>query len=531
MQRWNGWGDESVHMELSPQADALLQYLIGKGTPRADCPLEQFLRKIPAPRLPEHPLITGDPKERLDHAHGQSLPDWVGMRAGAIERFPDGVSRPSTIEELREVLKFAETRHAVIIPCGGGTSVAGHLTVPEGDRPVISLSLKGLRRLKNLDSHSLIATFEAGVLGPDLEAQLRAKGFTLGHFPQSFEYASLGGWVVTRSSGQQSSHYGRIEQLFAGGDVITPKGDIYFPPFPASAAGPDLRQVLMGSEGRLGVLTQAAVRISRIPEKDEVYGIFFPSWEEAADAVRSVAGARVSFSMIRLSNPTETATNLALSGHEKQIGFLRYYLYLRGIREETGCLCLIGFTGSQSQVRASRGEAFSIFRKHKGVSAGKILGEAWKKNRFRAPYLRNTLWDLGYAADTLETAVTWDKATGAMLDIEKAISNALKHRNERVHVFTHLSHVYPSGTSIYTSYVFRIADTPEETLERWRKIKDAASRAIIRSGGTISHQHGVGEDHAPYLEAEKGVIGRDMLKQIFAHVDPEERMNPGKLVN
>lgn len=531
MQRWNGWGHDSVHMELPPQARELLQYLIGKGKSRDDCSLEGFLKKIPAPRLPEHPLITGDPKERLDHAHGQSLPDWVGMRMGAIERFPDGVARPSTVEELREVLKFAEDRHAAVIPYGGGTSVVGHLTVPEGDRPVISLSLKGLRRLKNLDSRSLLATFEAGVLGPDLEAQLRAKGFTLGHFPQSFEYASLGGWVVTRSSGQQSSHYGRIEQLFAGGDVITPKGDLYFPPFPASAAGPDLRHILMGSEGRLGILTHAAVRISRIPEKDEVHGVFFPSWEEATDAVRSVAGAKIPFSMIRLSNPTETMTNLALAGHEKQIGFLRYYLCLRGIREETGCLCLIGFTGSRRQVRASRTEAFSVFRKHKGVSAGKIMGEAWKKNRFRAPYLRNTLWDIGYAADTLETAVTWDKVTDAMLGIEKAISDALKPRNERVHAFTHLSHVYPTGTSLYTSYVFRIADTAEETLARWREIKDSASRAIMRSRGTISHQHGVGTDHARYLEAEKGILGTDLLRQIFAHIDPAERMNPGKLVN
>lgn len=530
MKRWNGWGDDTIFTDLPPKAKKFLQELIGKGAPHKDYPLETFLNRIPVCRIPDHPLISSDAKERLDHAHGQSLPDWIDLRMGTLQRFPDAVAFPSDTEEIREVMKFADTHKLIVIPYGGGTSVVGHLTVPESDRPALSLSLEKMTRMTDLNAYSQLAAFEAGVPGPYLEAQLREKGFTLGHYPQSFEYASLGGWVVTRSSGQQSTHFGRIERLFAGGELITPKGTMSLPSFPASAAGPDLREMVMGSEGRFGVLAKAVVRISPLPEKDDVYGVFFPSWDAASEAVRSAAVSGVPFSMIRLSNPAETMTNLALAGHEKQIDLLRRYLGMRNIPDETACMCLIGITGSRRMVRAAKHEAFSLFRKYKGISTGKVMGKAWKKNRFRAPYLRNTLWDMGYAVDTLETAVTWDRVTDTMNTVESAIRNGLAPWNENVHVFSHLSHVYPTGSSIYTSYLFRLAPTPQETLNRWKTLKQAASFAIIRAGGTITHQHGVGQDHAPYLEAEKGALGMSALRQLCSHFDPEERMNPGKLI-
>ncbi len=530
MQHWNGWGDDTIHIDLPPKVCDLLRELVGEGMPGGDYPLEKFLARVPATRLPYHPLISTDQKERLDHAHGQSLPDWTALRGGTLQHFPDGVAFPSTPEQVRELLEFADKHKIIIIPYGGGTSVVGHLQVPEGDRPVLSLSLEHLNRMTAFDSDSLLATFEAGIRGPDIEAQLRAKGFTLGHFPQSFEYASLGGCVVTRSSGQQSLHYGRIEQLFAGGELLTPKGAMQFPPFPASAAGPDLRQMVLGSEGRLGILTKACVRISPLPERDDVYGVFFPSWDQAVEAARKLARAKLPISMIRLSNPLETMTNLALAGHETKIALLRRYLRLRNIPEEGSCMCLIGFIGSRSLATTVRREAFSIFHRQKGVALGRMMGDAWKKNRFRAPYLRNTLWNRGYAVDTLETAVTWDKISSTMDAIEKSIGNALVPWNEKVHAFSHLSHVYPTGSSIYTTYLFRLADNPEEMIVRWKALKDAASSAVVKAGGTISHQHGVGLDHKPYLEAEKGSLGISALKQLCSHFDPDGRMNPGKLI-
>ena len=530
MKVWNGWGDESLHFDLPPRAHDLLRQLIGEGTAREDYPLERLLAPFPVTRLPPHPLIYTDPKERLDHAHGQSLPDWIGLRGGTLQHFPDGVAFPDSLEGVQELLRFAEENQIIIIPYGGGTSVVGHLQVPKGDRPVLSLSLERLNHMLDLDRYSMLATFEAGVRGPELEAQLRANGTTLGHFPQSFEYSSLGGWVVTRSSGQESMHYGRIEGLFAGGDVLTPKGALHLPPFPASAAGPDLRHVVLGSEGRLGILTRIIVRISPLPERNEIYGIFFPSWDQAVEAVRELANSRVPLSMIRLSNPKETETSLALAGNDGRVSLLKQYLRLRCISMDGACLCLVGLIGSRRVVRGARQEAFCIIRRHKGISAGRGVGETWKKYRFHTPYLRNTLWNLGYAVDTLETAVTWDKVTSAVKAIEKAIGEGLTACNERVHVFSHLSHVYPTGSSVYTTFVFRIADTPDETLSRWKALKELASRAIVRAGGTISHHHGVGIDNKEYLEEEKGNVGMNALRQLISNLDPGERMNPTKLV-
>jgi len=530
MQIWNGWGDEQITMGLPPAARELLRERIGEGECREDISLQEAIDRVPDSRLPDHVLITRDKKERLVHSHGQSLPDWVSLRQGGRGRFPDGVAFPTTAQEVQDLLRFAAKRDLVIIPYGGGTSVVGHLDVPATGRPVLSLSLERLNRLISMDSSSRLAVFEAGVRGPDLEAQLRAYGFTLGHYPQSFECSTLGGWVATRSSGQQSSHYGSIEALFAGGEMVTLKGTLTCPPFPASAAGPDLRQLILGSEGRLGVLVNAIVRISPIPQSDRVWAVFFPSWEQAIEAVRSLAGARVAYAMIRLSNLLETVTNLTLAGREKTVSLLRKYLGLRHVGDAEGCLCLVEFVGSRRQVNGQRRLAFPILRKQGGVSVGRAIGEAWKHHRFRAPYLRNTLWGMGYAVDTVETAVTWNKVTQTMKTVEKAIAGALAPWQERVHIFSHLSHVYSTGSSIYTTFLFRVAASPEETLARWTALKTSTSRAIVRAGGTISHQHGVGLDHGPYLGAEKGPVGMEILRQTFANMDPEQRMNPGKLL-
>jgi len=530
MQRWNGWGDTQVNAELPAGGIELLRRRIGDGRPSADCDLNTLLARIPASRLPSHPAVSFDPKLRLDHAHGQSLPDWIRLRSGTLSRFPDGVMQPGNLADVPRMLRLAAEWQAAVIPYGGGTSVAGHLEIPASDRPVVSLSLAGLNRPLGIDTENRLAQFESGIRGPELEKVLNADGYTLGHFPQSFEFSTLGGWVATRSCGQESIHYGRIEDLFAGGEVLTPSGRLTLPPLPASAAGPDLRQWFLGSEGRMGVLTTATVRISRLPERDPVFGFFFPDWMRGVLAVRKLARSGAGVSSVRLSNPLETGTQLALAGRERDVAMLKRYLRLRGMDLDATCLCLVGVIGSRRRVRRQRALLASIFRKFKAISTGRVIGSAWKTNRFRSAYLRNSLWEKGYAVDTLETAVTWDRVTETMTSVEAALQQAIEPWNERLLVFTHLSHVYPTGSSVYTTFVFRRASSPEETLERWKAMKQAASRTVVKMGGTISHQHGVGLDHRDYLAAEKSAVGIRMLKAIFHHLDPDQRMNPGKLV-
>lgn len=239
MKRWNGWGEETTIYPLPASADRYLGDLVGEGLHLEDARLEQALQAVPVSALASHPLISTDPEDRLRHARGQSLPDWIALRSGQVRAFPDGVAYPSTDAEVHDLLDFAKKTGAKVIPYGGGTSVVGHINPLPGGAPVLTMDLTRLKRLLALDETSHLATFEAGVTGPEIEKQLNPRGYTLGHFPQSFEFSTLGGWVVTRSSGQQSYHYGRIETLFAGGHIETPTGAMDLPVHPASAAGPD----------------------------------------------------------------------------------------------------------------------------------------------------------------------------------------------------------------------------------------------------------------------------------------------------
>ncbi len=529
MKRWNGWGDDAITYPVRLAAVSFLRQHAGEGTQPKDISLTEILDRIPKSRLPDHPAILKDAVVRLAHARGQSFHNWVELRSGLVNSFPDGVAYPMTTGDVSQLVSFARRSGARLIPYGGGTSVVGHIDVLKGRGPVLTVDLSRMNRMIDLDPDSLLATFNTGVTGPDLEAQLRAHGFTLGHYPQSFEYSTLGGWVATRSSGQQSLRYGRIEKLFAGGKVLTPRGELVLPVFPASAAGPDLREIVLGSEGRLGILTEACVRINLIPEQEEFHAVFFPDFHSGIEAVRQILAVGIQCCMLRLSTANETITTLALAGHDNLIGAVERMLSFRGLGKEK-CMLLLGFSGTAAQVRLNRSEAFDITRSKGGVSAGKTFGQQWHKNRFRTPYLRNTLWELGYGVDTLETAIDWGKTPQMVSMIEAAISEAMSENNEKVHLFTHLSHVYPTGSSVYTTYLFRLANDPEETLTRWVKMKAAASQAIITLGGTISHQHGVGTDHLPYLADEKGSLGLAALSALFKEFDPKGIMNPGKLV-
>lgn len=529
MRKWNGWGDESTDFPANPGIKSFLRQELGDSSALRDASRDEVIATVPPSRLPSHPLVSVDPWLRVLHARGQSLPDWLALRSGRMAPFPDGVAEPATSAEVQDLLAWAKAGDVTVIPYGGGTSVAGHINPLAGRRPVLTLSLARMNGLIGLDRESQLATIGAGANGPQVEALLNAEGYTLGHFPQSFELSTLGGWVVTRSSGQQSMRYGRIEQMFAGGRLETLQGTMDIPTFPASSAGPDLREIVLGSEGRIGVLTEVKVRVTRQPECEEFRAFFLPDWLSASTAIRELAQLRLPFSMLRLSNADETRTQLVMAGHGKQIALLDKYLRLRGAGDGR-CMMMVGLTGSRATVRFALRELERQLGRYDAVGTGQLLGRKWAANRFRSPYLRESLWQLGYAVDTLETAVDWSRVTPALEAIESALCDGLSDEGERVFPFTHLSHLYSQGSSIYTTYVYRAGANYEETLARWEKLKKVASEAIVRMGGTISHQHGVGRDHAPYLPAEKGELGMKALTAFCRHFDPECHLNPGKLL-
>jgi alkyldihydroxyacetonephosphate synthase len=527
MKRWNGWGNVETVYPLPPSGEAYLVDRLGALDPAPDAAWETVLETVPAARLPAHPLVDVSPAARLTHARGQSLPDWAALRSGVIPAFPDGVAFPTSDEQVRALLVFAKKAGALVIPYGGGSSVVGHINPPGTGAPVLTLSMERMTRLLELDETGRTAVFEAGVTGPELEAELGRRGYTLGHYPQSHEYSTLGGWIATRSSGQQSYYYGRIEQLFAGGTVETPGGTLELPHFPASAAGPDLKELVLGSEGRLGVITRARVRLRRQPEAEQFHGIFFPTWEQGCEAVRTVVQAELPVSMLRLSNPQETETTLILSG-KSWVEAAERGLKLIGYGPQR-CLLVFGLTGPAARVARARRHVAAICRRSGGLFVGQVVGRTWQKSRFYSPYLRNTLWERGVAIDTLETALPWPNVMEASQAIPAAIVQAARGRGEEVLAFNHLSHLYRDGASVYTTFLFRRPRDPQALLGLWGEMKRSASLTIQRCGGTITHQHGVGTDHAPYLPAEKGPLGMEALQAACRSFDPDGMMNPGKL--
>ena len=471
--------------------------------------------------------VRDDRFSRVSHAAGRGYPDLVRLRAGDVASAPDAVVYPADAGEVRAVLDACASARIAVVPFGGGTSVVGGVEpLRNGMEAVVSLDLTRMATVDGVDTRSLTADLGPGLRGPQVEQELGRSGLTLGHFPQSFEYATVGGWVATRSAGQASTGYGSIEKLVCGLRCVAPTGEIDLPAIPATAAGPGLRQFLVGSEGVLGVITQATLKVRPSPAERRYEGWMFRAFEEGAEALRILEQGGVVPDVARLSDESETRLSLALAGDgslKRRAGL--GYVRLRGY--EGGCIVVLGFEGDRAGVARRAALAGRLLKRAGGLSLGSAPGRAWERGRYDGPYLRDALLGHGVMAETLETAHEWSHLMDLYRGVREAIATSLEARGTPGLVMCHVSHLYPSGASLYFTFLARQERGSE--LDQWRAVKTAASDAIAREGGTITHHHAIGRDHAPWMRHEIGEAGLGVLESVKQRLDPAGILNPGKL--
>ena len=524
-QSWSGWGDHALVPELPEQVRSLLAAGLGVAcAPGPPGPISSV--KLPDPRLPEElaqelRAVVGadgalaDHDVRVRHTRGKSTPDLLRLRAGDATAAPDLVLLPDTHEQVLELLRVCSERRIAAVPFGGGSSVVGGLDpAASGYSGLVALDTRRLDALLELDDESRLAVLEPGLRGPEAEALLSERGYTIGHFPQSFEYATLGGFAAARSSGQASAGYGRFDELVVGLRVATPSGTLSLGRAPKSAAGPDLRQLMLGSEGAFGVITSLSVAIHPAPAARVYDGWRFASFGDGTAALRRLAQDGPLPTVLRLSDETETALNLA---RPAEIG---------GDSASGGCLAIAGYEGTPEDVEARRAAVGRVLHDGGGTEEPGA-GESWEHGRYRGPYLRDALLDAGALVETLETVTFWSRVPALYEAVSSALRDSLTAQGTPPVVLCHVSHVYPTGASLY----FTVASAQaEDAVAQWLTAKAAASDAILAAGGSISHHHGVGTDHRDWYEREIGPLGVDLLRAVKATLDPAGIMNPGVLL-
>lgn len=526
MMQWDAWGVAENRKELSPQVKALLSQALGiaeRDTPTRD---EDAVRLRPSAltdaqraaleRVVGSGNVATDHASRLRHAGGKSTPDLLRRRSNTEQAAPDAIVYPGSHAEVDELLRHCSAQRIAVVPFGGGSSVVGGLDPERGGfSAVVTIDLRRMSGLVELDAESGSATLLPGTTGPEAEELLGAQGFSLGHFPQSFLFASIGGFAATRSSGQASAGYGRFDAMVERVRVATPRGELVLGRAPGSAAGPDLRQLFLGSEGALGVITEVTLRVHRLPEETWYQGWSFPSFEAGAAALRTLVQADAAPTVLRLSDEAESGINLALAN---DIG---------GQNPAPGVLAITTVEGTKGHVAARSAEVAAVLAAAGGNALGEEPARAWDHGRFDAPYLRDALIDAGAVVETLETATTWSNLATLRTAVTTALAESLGAQGTPPLVMCHISHTYKTGASLYFTVVCAAGDDP---LTQWGKAKRAAGDAIVAAGGTITHHHAVGRDHQPWLADEIGELGIEVLQAVKSALDPAGILNPGNLI-
>ena len=537
-QYFGRWGVPLQPVEVNEATEAYILEQIGEATtPSQIAPLADLLPDPTSLSSQDQEAIATvvgfgqlslNPADRLTHTVGCSLSDYLRMRDSGAPTGPEAIVRPISTEQIVELLQVCSSRGINVVPFGGGTSVVGGLEhISTEARPSIAVALEDMAQILKVDEVDCTVTVQPGVTGPTLERYLGARGFTLGHLPQSWERATIGGYVATRSAGQASSGFGRSDEMVEALTVATPQGVVSLGRAPKSAAGPDLRQLFIGSEGVFGIVSEVTMRIRRAVEHSKYEGVMFPSFAAGQEAFREIVQAGFRADVMRLSDETETTTNLKMSAPTGRAGDLfQRYLRLRNV--SGGALAILGWHSHSSRLlSARRSAAWDIVRRHGGVTLGSGVGSAWKRHRFAGPYLRDVLLDRGYIVETLETATQYSNIAALKAAVTQSLTEALTTPTTSAHVMCHISHVYETGCSLYFTI---ISPAQPDPIAQWWVAKRAASDAIAANSATISHHHAVGRDHAPWLTAEIGAEGVRVLQAVKDTVDPEGIMNPGKLI-
>jgi alkyldihydroxyacetonephosphate synthase len=547
--KWWGWGLEGVEFthEDKPALAPFIVKVLGLEVERVTVPPVRFEDlRIPDPRVPERlrsaleqavtaPFLSVDPLDRVVHARGKSLRDLIRQRRGELSRVPDVVVRPGSEDEVAAVVRAAVSSDAVVIPFGGGSSISGSLEAPATEtRPVLSVDLARLDKVLAIDAGSRLARVQAGVFGPHLEAQLGARGYTFGHFPDSFTHSTLGGWIATRSSGMQSDRYGDIADLTRGLRVVTPSGTLVTRPVPSTSTGPSIREMVLGSEGRLGIITEATVHVRPIPERRTILGYVFPTFTDGLAAMRDVAASECSVSVTRVSDAHETQFSFAMRVRPRlvdklQSKALRLYLKRRlGYDVNLMCLSFIGYEGSERHVAAQRRAVGKLVKRHGGLCIGRSPGALYDQKKFDVPHIRDFLLDRGAAGDVSETAMPWSQLTSVYDAVTSAANGAFAELGVQGYLMCHLSHSYHAGACLYFTFAFQPAG--DEMIAEYDVVKSAIQQAFVDNGATLSHHHAVGTEHARWLEQDISAPGVAMLKALFDGTDPGSNLNPGKIV-
>lgn len=547
--RWYGWGREDKSFDLS-RRPAFWPYLVdrlGLDVNTKTTPVSiNFIRLPPADisglaRQFESILGTGgvrdDDYARIVHSMGKSYFDLIRIRKGLIDNPPDLVLYPETIAQIASVLRLAADRKVAVIPFGGGTSVVGGVEPLRGEGHVsaVSLDLSRMNRLVEIDDRSMLATLEAGIRGPAIEGHLQKRGYTLGHFPQSFEYSTLGGWLATRSAGQQSNRYGKIEDMVSSITLVTADGAVSTLDAPAAAVGPSGKELIVGSEGLFGVIARARMRIHRAPQARIYRGVLFHDFSSGIQAVREIVQAGLQPATLRLSDEAET--EMAMKMRIESESFFesailkagKWYLRNKGY-EESSSLMILGFEDTETAAQSGLKAALEIARSHSGIDIGGSAGELWYRDRFETPYLRDTLLDHAVMIDTLETATTWNNLDAVYKGVKEALKKGVLGFNHSTPplVLCHISHSYTDGASLYFTFMARQVAGAEA--EQWQAVKVSAMDAILSLGAAVSHHHGIGRDHAHWAQLQHGKLFTEAFVAVKKTFDPEGILNPGKFL-